>query len=147
MLSSTTFRLPGTVCHLTALTNPLSDHIISHTVHVTLQGLLNCLTDALVEYTYTQRLTDAAETAKALQLSQNSLGWTGVELHTLQPRMLACYAAPCRSAQPVEHFWMHAMQGLPHQFALHVEVAMNAREESGLDDRPDMAPYLAMLGN
>ena len=140
--------MPGTKRHLTGLNNVLLDQVVSQILYITLQGLLNCLTDALVEYTYnTQRLTNAVTAAKALRLSQNSIGWTGVELHSLQPRMLACYAAPCQTAQPFEHFWMHALQDLPHQFALHVEMAMNASAASGVDDRPDMAPYLAMLGN
>ena len=95
-----------------------------------------------MEYTYSpKRLAEATAAATALQLSPNKLGWTGVDLHSLQPRILACYAAPCKTAQPFEHFGMYAMQDLPHHFALHVEMAMSN------GDRPDMAPYLAMLGN
>lgn len=115
-------------------------------LHITVQGLFRYLTHALVDYTYdTEQLTEALYVAKAQQQSPNSLGWTGRELRSLQPRILSCYATLCKTFQPMAQFWKLAMRNLPHAFALHVEAAMDPAL-SAPDDRPDMAPYLAVLG-
>ena len=99
-----------------------------------------------MDYTYdTEALGKALEAARAQQQGPNSLGWTGEELHSLQPRILSCYAAPCKTSQPLVHFWRVAMLHFPQAFADHVERAIDP-ELNGPDDRPDMAPYLAMLG-
>lgn len=118
------------------------------TLHMTLQELYNCLTDALVEYTYdTLWLGKAQGICKARQLSPDRLGWSGLDLYSLQPRILACYGPPCKTIEPWKHFWAKAMQDLPLHLALRVELALNAGDLSHQNDnRPDMKPYLAMLG-
>lgn len=118
------------------------------TQHVTLQELYNCLTDALAEYTYdTLWLGKAQAICKARQLSPDRLGWSGLYLDSLQPRILACYGPPCKTIAPWKHFWVKALQDLPFFLAVRVELAMNVGDLSRQDDnRPDMKPYLAMLG-
>ena len=131
--------------------SPCCQSITHHcmTLPVIVQGLYNCLTDALVEYTYdTSRLGKAIGRCKARQMNPDRLGYSGLYLDNLQPRILACYMAPCKTIAPWKHFWDKAMQDLSHHLALNVEMAMNP-SEGGLsrqDDRPDMKPYLAMLG-
>ena len=114
-----------------------------------LQGLYNCLTDALVEYTYdVSKFSKASGRCKARQVNPDRLGWSGLYLDNLQPRILLCYAAPCKTIAPWKHFWAKAMQDLPHQLPLHVDMAMKNPYEGGRwhQDRPEMKPYLAMLG-
>lgn len=111
------------------------------TLHVTLQELYDCLTDALVEYTYdTLWFGKAQAICKLRQLSPDRLGWSGLDLDSLQPRILACYGPPCKTIAPWKHFWAEAMQELPHHLALRVELAMN------VGNRPVMKAYLAILG-
>lgn len=112
-----------------------------------LQGLYRCLTDALVKFTYDgQKLSTASGVIKAKQQNPDRLGWIGLRLDSLQPRILACFVAPCKTTAPWEYFWVHAMHDLPHQFRLHVELAMDPGNLFHQADRPHIEPYLAMIG-
>ena len=87
-------------------------------------------------YTYdNERLAEAGKAEKH-QLSSDSL-----ETVSLQPRLLACFAAPPEALAVWQYFWVEAMPGLPLQLSQHVEATLN---EAGV---PCLDPYLDMLGS
>ena len=137
----------GSCCCTSHHARGMSDCLHTRVSACGLQELYNYLTDALVEYTYdTSRLGKATGCAKAIHMAPSRLGWTGQDLGSLQPRILACYAAPCETAAPWQHFWRQAMPGLPHQFALRVELEMTRGDLLSPYDRPDIGPYLSIIG-
>ena len=113
------------------------------TLHVTLQELYNCLTDALVEYTYdTLWFGKAQAICKLRQLSPDRLGWSGLDLDSLQPRILACYGPPCKTIAPWKHFWAKAMQELPQHLALRVELGNECWQQASHEGLPCYARYV-----